>query len=79
MWRTKEIESEYISEWDREWYYHFRAGGHKNIEWVEILVENEEIKQQVIKVLKPIHVPGEIEEEIIRVYGYAKDKAVDYI
>jgi len=79
MWRTKDIENGYISEWDGEWYYHFRAGGYKTIEWVEILIDNEQTKQEIIEILKMIHVPGEVEETIIRVYGYTKDKFVDYI
>nr|CAP48563.1 putative integron gene cassette protein [uncultured bacterium] len=81
MWRTKDIENGYISEWDAEWYYHFRPSlnSYKTIEWVEILIDDEQTKQEIIKILKKIHVPGEVEETIIRVYGYAKDKYVDYI
>ena len=79
QWRTKDIESGYVSEWDREWFYHFREGGYEMIEWVEIRSEDAEHKSEIIKCLEKIRVPGEIEGRIIRVYGYAVDKAVNYL
>jgi hypothetical protein len=45
-WRTKCWENGYISEWDKEWFYHFREGGYELIEWVEIRIESEEQKQK---------------------------------
>lgn len=31
-WRTLDVESGYLSVWDRDWYYHFRNGGYKFIQ-----------------------------------------------
>ncbi len=37
-WRTRDVENGHLSEWDREWFHHFREGGYKFIQWVEIAV-----------------------------------------
>lgn len=39
-WLSKCIDNEYISQCDGEWYYHFSEGGFKDLEWVEIKIEN---------------------------------------
>lgn len=79
-WRTLDVENGYVSEWDREWYYHFRTGGHKSIQWVEIAVDNDAQRLAVLRELVRIHVPGEKLESGYRVFGYAKpEQAVDYI
>ncbi|MEI3612358.1 DUF6678 family protein [Pseudogracilibacillus sp. SO30301A] len=83
-WRTKDIDTKYISHWDAEWFYHFKLNGnresYKTIEWLEIKAESEEIKNKVIKMLKEIHVPGEVLSDTIKVYGYIKeDSFIDYI
>lgn len=77
-WRTKDVNNGYISNWDAEWYYHFRNGGYESIEWLEIQVKNEEEKKDVIYLLKKIKVPGEIVENSIFVFGYT-DGFVDYL
>ena len=78
-WRTKDIESGYISNWDTEWFYHFKNAGYKTIEWLEIEVNNEKIKDDLIKILKEIHVPGEVLQNSIIIYGYKNNEAVSYI
>ncbi|MFF2879487.1 DUF6678 family protein [Gottfriedia sp. NPDC057991] len=70
QWRTKDIETRFISTWDGEWFYHFRIGGYKCIEWLEIKVETQEIRKGVLNILKNIHVSGDVFDNVIRVYGY---------
>ncbi|HHY72170.1 MAG TPA: hypothetical protein GX497_02885 [Bacillus bacterium] len=80
QWRTKDIETGYICPWDDEWFYHFRIGGYKCIEWLEIKTETQEIRNEVLEVLKCIYVPGEALDDVIRVYGYVEiGKLVDYL
>ena len=80
FWRTKDIETGYISHWDRDWYYHFRTGGYNPIEWLEIKFENAKIKEELVNILRKIHVPGELSENRIRIYGYVKPGTfIDYI
>lgn len=78
-WRTKDIESGYISNWDKEWFYHLKNAGYKTIEWLEIEVDNEKIKDDFIKILEEIHVPGEVLQNSIIIYGYKNNEAVSYI
>lgn len=83
-WRTKDIENNYFSQWDAEWFYHFKLDGnkesYKTIEWLEIKVESNEIKNKVVKILKEIHVTGEVLNNTIKVYGYSKEGTfIDYI
>ena len=80
QWRTKDIETGYISMWDVEWYYHFRLGDYKYIEWLEIKADTEELRKDLLDILEKVHVPGKILEDAIRVYGYAGTGSyVDYI
>jgi hypothetical protein len=76
-WRTKDLENGFIARWDAEWFHHFRLGNYKPIEWLEICL-NEDNNSYVMTKLKEIHVPGEIDGNVVRVYGY-KDGFVDYI
>ena len=78
-WRTKSSVSGYISNWDCEWYYHFRLGGYETIEWLEINADNDRIKDDIVNILRKIHVPGEVLKESIRVYGYKRDGFIGYI
>jgi hypothetical protein len=79
-WRVKDIETGNIGSWDGEWYYHFKLGGYKTIEWLEIKAETEEIRNDVLEILNSIHIPGEVLDDVIRVYGYVEiGKPVDYI
>jgi hypothetical protein len=54
------------------------ATGYDWVGWLEIRLDDDEIKSYVISKLKEIHVPGEIDGNVVRVYGY-KDGFVDYI
>lgn len=79
-WRTRDIENGYISPWDGEWFYHFRTGGYKTIEWVEIQILSEEQDEAVLNILKQINVPGERTENGFKVYGYQpENKTINYI
>lgn len=79
-WRTKDIMNGYISQWDGDWYYHFRDGRHRAIERLEIKVETDDLKKKVLAILQEIHVPGKVFKDSIRIYGYAKtSEAVDYL
>lgn len=80
QWRTKDIETDYLCPWDGEWFYNFRSGGYKCIEWLEIKAETVEIRHEVLKILNNIHVPGEVLGDVIRVYGYVEiGKPVNYL
>ncbi|WP_051348390.1 DUF6678 family protein [Peribacillus kribbensis] len=84
QWRTKDIETGYICPWDGEWFYHFKIDGeldsYKSILWLEIKAETEEIRNEVLEILKKIHVPGEVHDKVIRVYGFIEmGKPVDYL
>ncbi len=79
-WRTKDIQTGFIPEWDGEWFHHFRTGGYESIEWVEIRVTSAEQDEAVANALRAIHVPGERTEHGYRVFGYTQPgKPVDYI
>lgn len=79
-WRALHVENGHRSEWDREWFHHFRNGGYKFIEGVEIAVDTVEQQAAVLAELLRIHVPGERTESGYRVFGYVKNgEAVDYI
>lgn len=79
-WRTRDVENGHLSEWDREWFHHFRECGYKFIQWVEIAVDTVEQRAAVLAELARIHVPGERTELGYRVFGYVKTgEAVDYI
>ncbi|KGR89393.1 MULTISPECIES: DUF6678 family protein [Ureibacillus] len=80
LWRTKDIETGYICPWDGEWYYHFKLGEFETIEWLEIKAETDEIRNDVLKILNKIHVPGEVFDNVIRVYGYVETgRYIDYL
>jgi hypothetical protein len=79
-WRTQDVKSGHLSEWDREWFYHFRNGGYRFIEWVEIAVDTVEQRAAVLAELARIRVPGESTESGYRVFGYMQTgDGVDYI
>jgi hypothetical protein len=79
-WRARDVENGHLSEWDREWFHHFREGGYRFIQWVEIAVDTVEQRAAVLAELVRIHVPGERTECGYRVFGYVKTgEAVDYI
>lgn len=79
FWRTKIIDCNHTSDWDADWFYHFNIGGYDTIEWLEIKVDNDIVKNKVIRILQKIHVPGDILIDSIKVYGYKKNEFIDYI
>jgi len=76
-WRQRSIKSGYISDWDGTW-SHFGCAPRcwDEIDYLQIRL-NEQNQAYVIKSLKQIHVPGEIKDDIITIYGYRTD--VDYL
>jgi hypothetical protein len=80
QWRTQDLQSGYLSSWDSDWTYHFRAGSYSTIEWVEIKTTTSEQSAAVLSVLKLIHVPGRRTDEGFRIYGHSKEgDALEYI
>lgn len=85
FWRTKDINTGYISDWDSDWFYHFKLennkvtqDAYKSIEWVEIRTDNG--REQIIDVIRKIHLPGEIRDNSIIIYGYnTKNKYIGFI
>jgi len=79
-WRTKDVETGFIPEWDGEWFHHFRTGGYESIEWVEIKVTSADQDKAVLAALRSIHVPGERTKHGYRVFGYTEPgKSVGYL
>jgi hypothetical protein len=37
-WRCKVLGRRYTSDWDGEWFYHFRLGDYADIEWTELKI-----------------------------------------
>lgn len=56
--------------------HQFLRSGTKDIEWLKIDLTPEN-RKTVLDILKRIHVPGEVFEDCVFVYGYRTD--VDYI
>lgn len=79
-WRTRDIETEYVSDWDGDWYYRFPAGGYETIEWVEIEVTSDEQKSRVLEELRSIHLPGRESVHGFLIVGYSPTGgSVDYV
>ena len=79
-WRTKDVQSGYVSEWDTEWFHHFRAGGYATIEWVELATPDDAQRQAVLDVLERIHLPGEVTADGFKVFGFVESgQPVDYL
>ena len=79
-WRTLDVENGYLSDWDGEWFYHFRNGGYKFIKWVEIAIATPEQRHTVLTELAKVHVPGHCTETGFRVLGYGELGAeIDYL
>lgn len=79
-WRTKDRQTGYISEWDGEWFYHFRCGGYDTIEWVELKIESAPQRDSVREILRQVHVPGRETDAGFCVYGWVQaEKQVEYV
>lgn len=60
----------YQSPPDREWFYHFKAGGYDDILHVDIHVETSEQRHLVRLALSRVQVPGEENATGFRIFGY---------
>lgn len=79
-WRVRDVNSGYISEWDNEWFHHFRQGGYQYIEWVEISAHSEAQIKAIGEALYRTHVPAEKIGAVFRVYGYVSvGQSVNYL
>ncbi len=79
-WRTYDVENGYVSNWDREWYYHFRQGGYRTIEWIEIEIVSDRQRELVLDRLRQVHVPGEASDRGFLVFGHLPSgQTVDYL
>ena len=66
----------FVYGWDQTWSHFWGAGDTgKEIEWLKIKLTPEN-RKVVLDILKKIHVPGEVTEQEVTVYGYRTD--VDY-
>lgn len=72
-WTTKTVDGFIYS--DNTW-SHFDCDSYKDIEWLKIDI-NEKTAKIVIDALRKIHVPGEVFDDCVYVYGYRTD--IDYI
>jgi len=79
-WRTRDIESGYESDWDGDWFHHFRIGGYATIQWVEIRTNSAAHREVVLRRLQEVHVPGMATEQGFLVLGYSQvGESVDYL
>lgn len=79
LWSTSVIGG-YRSALDREWFYHFRNRGYKDIVLVDILADDPMHRERIREALRTIHLPGSETEKGFRIYGYASpDQSVDYL
>lgn len=77
MWRTRDIETGCLSNWDGTWtHFGCEPRDWDKIEYLQIQLTPEN-KTYVMECLKRIHVPGTVENGVATVYGYRTD--VDYI
>ncbi len=74
-WRTRDVDTGYLSGWDGEWFHHFRAGDYDTIEWLEIQLTSPQQEAAVTAMLQQIHVPGERTRDGFKVYGYLSPSA----
>ena len=78
-WRTCDVQSGYVSDWDGEWFYHFRNSGYESILWVELLIESAEDREAIFSELVRIGLPGYEKGGNIFVVGYVQSgRTVDY-
>ena len=78
-WRTCDAQSGYISDWDGEWFYRFRGDGYESILWVEMLMESDEQRRQILTELIRIGLPGHERDGNLIVLGYSESgQSVEY-
>ena len=65
---------------DREWYYHFREGGYRDIIHVDIFSDDELHHELIRAEIKKINLPGKETKDGFRIFGYVTSgKKVDYL
>ncbi len=70
----------YQSPSDREWFYHFREGGYRDILHVDIFADSPEHRRAIHSELKRIRLPGEETPDGFRIFGYLPDgQAVGFL
>jgi hypothetical protein len=69
-WRTRDVESRFVSLWDGDWFYHFSEGGYKAIEWLELKIETPSQEHCILEILQKIHVPVCNSHDGIKILGY---------
>ncbi len=75
-WRTKDING-YLCSWEGTWsHFGCEPRNWEDIDYLQIKLTFEN-KDYVLEKLRSIHVPGEIKDDIVTIYGYRTD--VDYI
>jgi hypothetical protein len=80
QFRTKKVGASQPGPWDGEWYYHFRVGGYRTIEWVELKLRDATQRDIVANALAIIGLPGTHTEAGFIIYGYVVPGIpVDYI
>lgn len=67
-WRTYDLLTEYLSTWDREWFYHV-GPDYCSIEWLEIDPSGHD-RDTIRAVLREVGAPFEESEQFLRVIGY---------
>ena len=76
--RSKILETGYVSKWDGEWYYHLigesaiNEGNFKEIEWFELAGSALE-DHTIIERISSIGFCGEFVDGNLRLYGYIKN------
>ena len=76
-YKIKLREDENITKWDPSWtHLGTNAEYYRMIEWLKIEL-TEQNKERVLRELSKIHVPAEIIEDEVIIYGYRTD--VDYL
>lgn len=65
---------------DRDWLHHFRAGGYRDILYVDIYADDTAHKEALRAALTQIRLPGEDTESGFRIYGYSEPgQALKYL
>lgn len=69
--RSKYIPNGHISNWDCEWFYHFRDGGFEGLEWIELrgrILQHKPFQNQI----EEIGFVGRKERSTLQLFGYLR-------
>ena len=78
--RAKDIKTSQPGPWDGEWFYHFRDGGYRSLEWVELQLRDQSQRDAVARILASINLPGMHTDAGFIVYGHVVPGApIEYI